>query len=77
MRFVMADETQDAYTYVPHGHSPLTTYGGISGSPAYSVHRHIGGADDYRLCGFVCEEGIGHTLIVAHADFINGDGTLR
>jgi hypothetical protein len=76
-QFVMADETQDAYNHVPHGQSPLTSYGGLSGSPAFSVHRLIGGADGYRLCGFVREEGIGHTLIVAHADHINADGTLR
>jgi hypothetical protein len=76
-QFVLADETQDAYTHVPHGQSPLTSYGGLSGSPAYSLHRTIGGANVYRLCGFVREEGFGHTLIVAHADYINADGTLR
>jgi len=76
-QFVMADETQDAHIHVPHGQNPLTTYGGLSGSPAYSVHRLISGADDYRLCGFVLEEGFGHTLIVAHADYINADGTVR
>lgn len=76
-QFVMADETQDAYSHVPDGGKPLTSYGGISGSPAYSVHGQIGTTFDYRLCGFVREEGFGHTLVVAHADHINADGKLR
>jgi hypothetical protein len=76
-QFVMADESQDAYIHVPLGQSPLTSYGGLSGSPAYSVHPLTRGADEYRLCGFVREEGFAHTLIVVHADHISADGTLR
>ena len=76
-QFVMADETQDAYSHVPEGQKPLTSYGGISGSPVYTVHGQLGTTFDYRLCGFVREEGFGHTLIVAHADHIKADGTLR
>jgi hypothetical protein len=75
--FVMADQTQDAYTHVPEGLKALTSYGGISGSAVYSVHRIRDRVVDYRLCGFVYEQGIGHTLMVAHADHINADGTIR
>jgi Trypsin-like peptidase domain len=75
--FVMADQTQDAYTHVPEGLRALTSYGGISGSAVYSVHRIHDRFVDYRLCGFVYEEGIGHTLMVAHADHINADGSIR
>ena len=73
----MADETQDAYAHTPDGYDPPTNYGGISGSGVYAVISLGRNADAYRLCGFVYEEGIGHTLMVAHADHINTDGTIH
>jgi hypothetical protein len=75
--FLMADETQDAYTHAPEGQRLPTSYGGISGSAAYSVHRIRNRSDEYHLCGFVKAEGFDHTILVAHADHINADGTIR
>ena len=75
--FLMADETQDAYTHVPDGQQLLTSWGGISGSAAYSVHRTRDRSDELHLCGFVKAEGFRHTILVAHADHINADGTIR
>ncbi len=75
--FVIADETQDAHMFVPKGQKPLTSFGGISGSGVYVIRPEGVTADDIWLAGFVYEEGPGHTLMVAHADHINADGTIR
>jgi hypothetical protein len=75
--FVLADETQDAYTHAPKGGWAITNYGGISGSAVYITRRGAKSLDDFRLAGFVYEEGLGHTLLVAHADHINVDGSIR
>jgi hypothetical protein len=75
--FVVADESQDAHMFVPEGQKPLTNFGGISGSAVYAMRPNGTTADDVWLCGFQYEEGIGHTLMVAHADRVNADGTIR
>ena len=75
--FVIADENQDAHVFVPEGQKPLTSFGGISGSGVYVIRRKGTNFDDFWLAGFVYEEGPGHSLMVAHADHINADGTIR
>jgi hypothetical protein len=75
--FVLADEDQDAHVFVPDGQKPLTSFGGISGSAVHVVRPPVAAFDDVWLCGFVYEEGLGHSLMVAHADHINADGTIR
>jgi hypothetical protein len=72
----MANQTQDADTRASEGLRALTSYSGISGSAVYAVHRIRDKVVDYSLCGFVYEEGIGHTLMVAHANHIRTDGTI-
>jgi hypothetical protein len=75
--FVIADEDQDAHVFVPEGQKPLANFGGISGSGVYVIRRKGTSFDGGWLAGFVCEEGLGHSLVVAHADYINADGTIR
>ncbi|MGA2704897.1 MAG: hypothetical protein ABSH35_27875 [Isosphaeraceae bacterium] len=75
--FVIADEDQDAHVFVPKGQKPLTSFGGISGSGVYVICPKGVTSDDVWLAGFVYEEGPGHSLMVAHADHINADGTIR
>ena len=75
--FVIADEDQDAHVFVPKGQKALTNFGGISGSGVYVIRPRRVTSDDIWLAGFVYEEGLGHTLMVAHADHINEDGTIR
>jgi hypothetical protein len=75
--FVLADETQDAHVFVPEGRQVLTNFGGISGSAVYAIRRNGVASSDVWLCGFVYEEGPGHSLMVAHAHHINADGSIR
>jgi Trypsin-like peptidase domain len=75
--FLMANETQDSYAHAPDGHEPVTDYGGISGSAAYSVYRLPDKREELYLCGFAKEAGFNNTILVAHADFINADGSIR
>jgi hypothetical protein len=75
--FVIADEDQDAHMFVPKGQKPLTSFGGISGSGVHVIRPKGLTANDIWLGGFVYEEGFGHSLLVAHADHINADGSIR
>jgi hypothetical protein len=75
--FVIADEDQDAHVVVPKGETLPTSFGGLSGSAVYAVREPIAAFEDTWLCGFVYEEGLSHVLIVAHADHINADGSIR
>jgi hypothetical protein len=45
--------------------------------PVYAIRQNGTTADDMRLCGFAKEEGIGHSVLVPHADHIIADGTIR
>ena len=62
--------------FVPEDQSRLTRFSGISGSAVHAIRSNAVGSEVTWLCGFVYEEGPGHTLMVAHADHINADGTI-
>jgi hypothetical protein len=75
--FVVADLSQDAHVFVPAGQAPLTNFGGMSGSAVYALPSVGVTAGVGWLCGFMYEEGPGHSFMVAHADHVNADGTIR
>jgi hypothetical protein len=75
--FVLVDENQDAHVLTPDGQSPLTNFGGISGSAVYAMPRNFDPSGCIELCGFVYEQGPGRAILVAHADHINADGSIR
>jgi hypothetical protein len=74
--FIIADEDQDAHVYVPPGQKWLKNFGGVSGSAVHAVQLQGDEIGNTWLCGFVKEEGPGHTLLVAHADHIRADGSI-
>jgi len=76
--FVLVDEHQDAHMYIPEGQTPLTNFGGISGSAVYVLPKNLATIDDaIGLCGFVYEASQSGAILVSHADHINGDGSIR
>jgi hypothetical protein len=75
--FVLAEENQDAHVLIPDGQSPLTHFGGISGSAVYAMSKNFDPSGSIELCGFVYEQGPGRAILVAHADHINADGSIR
>ena len=74
--FVIADEDQDAHEFVPKGENRVTRFGGMSGSAVHAVRPPVAAFEDAWLCGFMYEEGPGRTIVVAHADHINADGSI-
>jgi hypothetical protein len=76
--FVLVDENQDAHVLTPDGQSPLTNFGGISGSAVYAMPRNLLHPERrIELCGFVYEQSESGAICVAHADHINADGSIR
>lgn len=76
--FVLVDEDQDAHVLVPDGQTPLTHFGGISGSAVYVMPNHFSAAGDtIGLCGFVYEQSQSGAIYVVHADYINANGSIR
>ena len=74
--FVMVDETQTSRSMVLAGGQMFKSFCGMSGSPVYAIPNDPASGDSW-LAGFVYEEGPGHALMVAHADHIHADGTIR
>ena len=75
--FVVVDENQEPLIVMPDGQPPHTSFGGMSGSPVYAIPPNGVKPTVAWLAGFVYEEGPGHSLMVAHADHIDADGTIR
>jgi len=76
--FLLVDENQDAHVMVPDGQTPLTNFGGISGSAVYVMPKNWSNPGDaIGLCGFAYEQSASGAICVVHADHINADGSIR
>ena len=76
--FIVVDENDDSIRLTPEGAEPLTSFGGLSGSAVYVMTRETATSKaEMFLGGFVYEASGSRALCVAHADWINADGTIR
>ena len=72
--FSLADIHGDSEMRTPEGATPITSYGGISGSAVYIIQSN----SDSFLAGFVYEANFALDIIyVTFCDHINADGTIR
>ncbi len=76
--FLICDENQDAHVLIPDGQTPLTNFGGISGSAVYAIPNKMSANQDaVGLCGFAYEASESGAIFVSHADHINADGSIH
>jgi hypothetical protein len=76
--FVLHDEDGDAVQTYADGMPTVTHLGGVSGCAVWIYGRKPGeGIANFCLGGFAYQAGGTDTVLVAHADFINADGSIR
>jgi hypothetical protein len=76
--FVLHDESGDVVQTYAEGMPTVTRLGGISGCAVWIYSREPGeGLAKFWLGGFAYQARGTDTVLVAHADFINADGSIR
>ena len=72
--FSLADIQGDSEMRTPEGATPITSYGGISGSAVYIIQSN----SESFLGGFVYEANFAlDSIYVTFCDHIHADGTIR
>jgi hypothetical protein len=74
--FVLHDETGDVVQTYAENTPEVTKLGGISGCAVWLYDKRSN-PPDFFLGGFAYQARGVDTVLVAHADFINADGTIR